>query len=972
MTTSRYTEEDKLLLQCQIDSQIKMKQLIEIGRPYVWELRLSQEQFIDIESKIAMSISSHSDDYRHLLCEDFAVIVVIYIAEWYKRFYKGAATADENKISLSTEELKRLYAYAKIDSNTFVYNASKNPDKTSFRWLESLQVLGGMAVQAELRKEENDTLLAQLCKIFHGEDIEIDNLKDRNIAIAFQESISRQHSLYEYLDCILNKEKEMPFAKADMDDETTMIPLFIERIQNADREAKKDKFDFEWIITYTASCNQMVRSLKVKLKPEVIGGGRKQYIGYDRLKTSEWSVESPENVGRLEFYIRFKNGRHIISTSHEPLFKYHNTGNETTGFLSVGRLDEAIYNDVPIERFDKVEIVLKYDNVSKVVQTLMVEDYMQVYALRGTANKFSSRRNSQATTAVVFSSAYQLADSFKDQPIVYAHYRNKEKTSEDYCWCPINDKIVLVDPEGKEIMPPFFNRNGLYQVVTKKYLRTIKYNESTFVLYKYIDADLDDDEMQDDYLPVLFGRQGLEVRYYETRNAKEAIPIADYDLEWMKNGHYVDWNKEEPTQGVHRLRITVKGIVFNLRVYYVPFIPTEYFQEPIWRDFENRRICTALSGVKDIDDNFEMLLDKREDETRQLEIGSEDAKILIDVYRPVILRELSQQGRIVSYFGKNENIEIPLINCHQFSLRDFSESGVKEYKLGASDTAFYGFTTFNDPAMASTNYTEVQMASKIFPNVPLEYLKIYITKAIDQESDLWAWNYKDKPQKVSSANELKGEGVVFQSLMENRSPRHYSMPVVKKSGWGGKNKQIDTNVLDCFITADKHKTYFFLFIPLIKCVHERRMIKDIILPILLNNKGLEEYNNYFGPLYRFAMQFHFDWMLLPRSLWISEINAYAKDEDEKIILKNKLVQFFENTHKATDERESFCLREFLDKYWTFNKWPSIDGLANTALSLIFGETEALNKYGSMKDFLKVYDECRFKFSEMSKVVIVEN
>jgi hypothetical protein len=477
--------------------------------------------------------------------------------------------------------------------------------------------------------------------------------------------------------------------------------------------------------------------------------------------------------------------------------------------------------------------------------------------------------------------------------------------------------------------------------------------------------------MQDDYLPVLFGRQGLEVRHYETRNAKEAIPIADYDLEWMKNGHYVDWNKEEPTQGVHRLRITVKGIVFNLRVYYVPFIPTEYFQEPIWRDFENRRICTALNGVNDIDDNFEMLLDKREDETRQLEIGSEDAKILIDVYRPVILRELSQQGRIVSYFGKNENIEIPLINCHQFSLRDFSESGVKEYKLGASDTAFYGFTTFNDPAMASTNYTEVQKASKIFPNVPLEYLNIYITKAIDQESDLWAWNYKDKPQKVNSANELKGEGVVFQSLMENRSPRHYSMPVVKKSGWGGKNKQIDTNVLDCFITADKHKTYFFLFIPLIKCVHERRMIKDIILPILLNNKGLEEYNNYFGPLYRFAMQFHFDWMLLPRSLWISEINAYAKDEDEKIILKNKLVQFFENTHKATDERESFCLREFLDKYWTFNKWPSVDGLANTALSLIFGETEALNNYGSMKDFLKVYDECRFKFSEMSKVVFVE-
>lgn len=49
-------------------------------------------------------------------------------------------------------------------------------------------------------------------------------------------------------------------------------------------------------------------------------------------------------------------------------------------------------------------------------------------------------------------------------------------------------------------MPPFFNRNGLYQVVTKKYLKTIKYKDNVFVLYKYIDTDYDDEEMQEDNL----------------------------------------------------------------------------------------------------------------------------------------------------------------------------------------------------------------------------------------------------------------------------------------------------------------------------------------------------------------------------------------------------------------------------------------------------------------------------------------
>lgn len=980
------TESDKRLLHTLPQKVEEMKQSILCGKPYVWKLRLSLAEFYDLESATGDSISSHAGHHEHLLTEDFAVVVVIYLAEWYKRFYCGADTMDENKVlSLNTEELKRLYELAGIDAKTFVYNASKNPDKTSYRWQESLQVLGGLAVQAELKRDKHDNLLPKLCKLFHGEDIDLDDLRDRNRAVAFQESIARQHSLYEYLKCILEKDehgrRNLPFAPSDLKDESTRIPELVSKIEQADVLAKKHKFDFEWIIQYAASTHSMVRQLKVKLKPEVIGGGKKQYIGYDRLRSEEWGMEHPENVGRIRMYLRFKNGGQYVQKEEkgeEPLFKYDNTGQEATGFLSVNKEDEAIYLRVPTTRFDKVEIVMHYDQTAHVVQQMEVADYMQVYEVsKSGGRRFTSRRNAQAPTVLIFSTAHRLTEEFQDFPLSYAHFRQGETFGEDYCWCPIMDKVILRLNTGELL--PFFNRNGLYQVVTKKYLKTIKYMDNVFVLYKYIDTDEDDDVMQEDRLTVLFGRQALSVLHFPSGMAKDGVPAGDYTTEWYntKERRYVNWDEDhEPKQGKLRLRVTVKGLVFTPKVYYVPFFPTDPEQQPIWRDFETMRICTALEGVEDIQDDFCKDIGDDMPDTRQLEIGTASEKILVDVYRPILIRELSQkkscdvESKVISYHDVNENIEIPLINCQQFSVRDFSANGVKEYQVTQKGTVYYNFPTFNHPGIDGTSFLLEEKASALTPELPLDYLKIYTTKALDHAEELYAWNYKSEPVRVDSSFQIKEEGIVFQSLKDNDSPRHYAMPRANKGkgGWGGKKNVLVVDALYCFEKVAEHKAYFFLFNPLIKVIAARTQIKDIWLPLLKKR----EYNLTqadIGHLYLFALQFHFDWMLLPRDLWQAQIEEAAESEDEKEKIIQALADFFCQTPKATDERERVSLRDFVKRYWTFDGYPKVDAVAETALKLILDKPDALMKMGDLKEFLKIYDECRFKYIEMSKAIV---
>ena len=971
---------DQQLLECMQDKVSRYATLIAEGKPYVWQLRLSLDDYSKLEQCLEASVDAHSGNHSHLLTHDFALLLVIYLAEWYKRKYNGTETGEDSPVVTlaGSDERKQLWEASGIDTNIFVYNASNNPDKPNRRWQESLQVLGGLAIHHELRRDESDPFLSKLCKIYHGEDVDISDIEDHTRAVAFQQSIAQRHSLYEYVAAVLSG--DYPFDQSDLVNSGSICNRLIRRLQGADKLARKDKFEFEWLINYSGYHNQLTRQLRLHLKPEEIGGGLKQYLGYDRLRDF-WEIDSPETIGRLVFDLRFKNGTKIIQGADfsKPLLAYINTFSEKGGFLLHGNPDEIDCREVPLEPFTSVELVVKYDTHERMVQSLDCSDgFLQVYKMPKTGNRWTSRKKQQASTAVIFTDRFRLQDTSIVDQVLRMPYARNGKTGMIVNWCPIYDQITLLDDKNKEYV--FYNRSGFYQVVARQYLNTIKYQDNLYVTYKYVDLDeselndLEDDDYMTDLLPVLFGREGLMVCYYPSRNSKDWRPVESYDLEYkLPDGNFIDWKKNEPKQGKLQLRITVKGYAYLYKVYYVPFVSSDQTPLPIWRDFNQKKICFAIDGQEDMIDKVKPDGSVDDTDTLPVTVGSRGKHILVDVYRPVLLKELFQNNNLVEVYGEDDNIDLPLLIAEQFKIRHFSREGVETYDCSLLQGRYYPFNSFEIPKPNIQLFSKKIEAKSLNDGFGVDKVNVYLTKQGRPTENLYAWDFTGEPLSVVQAPTNLRRGLTFQSLKNNPSPRHYIMPIFKEENIFMKKSQTDEpiDLVQCFLAIATHKVYFFLFEPMRKVVYGKTMIQDIILPLIMFRNGTFTEED-IDALYRFAREFHFDWMLLPREQWETAINDLDIDNEEKQKTRIVVTDFFMKTPKCAHEQEQVALKDFLNAYWIFKRYSTTESIAIKALKLILGESNALSRNESWDEYLKSYDYCRYKFVEMSKVITIDN
>ena len=834
---------------------------LDIREPYVWRLKLSETDFKELEACLSAFIADRGN--TALSTTENAIYGVVYLAEWYKRKYQSGNKCD----LMDGVDVEQLFRNSGISIKQYLYR----DESGNKRWLYSIYVLGGLAIQHELSRNDNMKFLKGLCRIYHGENYTLENLDEASRAIAFRESIKRQHSLFEYMRQILNG--EMPFNEEDLSDTGSEVNRFIATLKAANDEILKVKFRFEWQVTFSPQYSCMTRRLNIWMKPEEVGGELHQYLRYDRVHL--WGVAYPEKQHKLYIYVRFKRDNEVVepSTMDSPIITYLNTGQADTGFVAFGIEKCAQCKHVPTCKFDTIEIIARdEDGKEYIAQSEAAREYIQLWRNVSYGDTWTSTQNAQKETALLFSNRCSL----KDESIVDDVYRKsfrdqKYGMSEPLNWFYIYDCVTFFDEKGKEIS--LYNRIGYDQITSKLYSDSIHYVNGGKVKHYYIEDPEESDNYDIDELPLIFGWEDVIVRHFATKDdILNAQPEEDCVAELVEfkqpNGRYQEWTSaDEPQYGEVQLRITVKGRTFPYTVMYLPRLDEA---NPIRRDFETtciryRKPDRSEACIKDTIPEDKKVLSP----TVPIRYGEGENFCEVDVYRPTLIKEVILDGEIIDYKHGDEKVNLPYIFKDRVLVNDFSKHGYQSYDC-KNLCSIYSQTYIDiehNPSigMAALNAWRLdrRFAGKLLDAMAPDCLTICFGNAQNKteweghEALFWNYDKNSSPVVINPSDGTDGYdvGIVLQNLSKNKDLVCNLGEDLDNDPWAWDD--IEESPLRCFEVANEADNYFFLMKAL-RDLSKADIISAIYEP-LLELRGGELTEKDKAGLIRLGEELGFDW-----------------------------------------------------------------------------------------------------------------
>ena len=826
------------------------------AEPYVWQMRLTETDFNEIEAALKQSVAGHGGSHAHLFENSWSTLSIIYLAEWYKRRYQSGSTSDV--LSFDSGELEKLWASAGISTKLYLYT----DDSGNRRWLYSTYVLGGLAIRHELARNDNGRFLKGLCRIYHGENFTLENLDDASRAVAFRESIRQKHSLYAYMRDLLDG--QIPFDAQEVANGSSEVSCFIAAVKAANDEVLRLKFRFEWIVNYLPEQEYMTRRLRVWLKPEEVGGGLHQYLRYDRVHL--WGVAHPEKTVSLRISIRFFDGeKEVLPTDfNDPLITYSNTGEAETGFVSWNVNQWIACKKIPLCHFTRWQIVAQDDKGKEyVAQEQAASEYMQVWRMETWGDEWSSIQSSQKQTALVFSHLCHLKAEGTVEVDHKPFYVKNVGRSEKYGWHYLYDCATLIDERGRVIT--FYNRQGYDVVSTKLFNDLFRYYQGGLVRYCCIDDPEIDDEMVDYFYPLVFDSSHIIVRHFKTKDeVKNAQPDEDTLpelVEWKElNGRYTTWCEQDaPPFGLVTLRITVKGQYVPLTVLYLPPLNASM---PVERDLKRQTV--TFRDIDSIQPRFvsdEPALDfKPLKPTLEIRFGDDTQYIALDVWRPLNLQEFCMDGRVVKY-GKDDVATIPYVLKEEMTFNEFGTQGYRSYPCSSLGSIYPLLGDATNTHLAAWEKGVCYEAQTLDADAPASLSVAFGTTPPPSQDGLHFlfWDYdKDKAlEDVQYDHALQRNSIVFQSLENINAELENVLPRINHFVFGFAQTMQKASLLKCFEVATQHRVYFFVFKPLV-AMKKDDYVTQIYQPLKEKRNGQLKESDRMA-LRRFADEFQFSW-----------------------------------------------------------------------------------------------------------------
>lgn len=884
--------------------------------PYVWKLRISQDNYQKLKSKLKSVCEAYGSKKQRLL-EQHAEKLLAYVAEWYRREY----TAREGN---AIKEISRYISAKEIfDScprwNDFVYSGESNDC-----WLYSMYVLGGLPI-----KYSSYTLSVLYDKIFdaiNGNPEALDSVQNFNNA-AFKESLENSNgSLRLFVESIVNG--DLPFCEEDL--ELDEVKTFIERIKEGHKRSRLKKYRLEWIVNYDGLSEYGDRRLRILFNPE-LPGELHGSISYSRM-TKSWNIPNAEDIPSFKILCRIND--------NEP-FAIINYSNQWNGFFVGWATEDYVdipRSKVPVTYINKIDIILSYQaNDKEFSQVIQTEEYKVPYIQFYPTDEiceWSSLVRYGNLSAVAFrmplhsdmSSELQFSDNSDD--------------ADRYGWKTFVDKCLLEDIDDKTYS---LRRKGdSIEISPRLKKQTICYNQG---LVKYVKRS------ETTNIPLILGIDGVEIKRYEIDKDEPIIlKREDYQLEYKTpdSTRYTEWTN--PPQGFITIRVTSNEQTSKLDAYYLPSTYTDAIKRSIpnheirfdqsIRNIYNDNIGVLNSCFRDIDysdrtdssDPFNKYVDEI-----IFRIGDSNEYIELPVYRPYIRKVLSFNGKpIFVSENKDKVFSVAMVNSDRMSVHVIDEHGKKTYPKQN-----VGFCDFEEEISWINDNTNMVINNDSIKynicddnsNSGLDKGRIRVSREFKDEYKFFFWpvNKWSEPIEIDTEYDSSCEtlvinskylaetGIIFQSLNELNPPRYWKPVITRANKYAEFTYDIKTQIM-CLDIAIKHGVYFKIFRPLYKIVPDTGGLQDSCIVEFFFEYAKSKNNNLsdieWHGLYRFADEFMFDWLFLARSEWM---RYTSKNRDNRKLVTELFRKNPKIKNKSIIEQAAYA--NIVETYWS-NNYPS--------------------------------------------------
>lgn len=865
--------------------------------PYVWKLALPHNLYCELKSKLKDCLKNLNSRQKSIFINNHSLKIFVYVAEWFKWEYQPGsqnnAFTDLDIRNISGKLWESLNKW-----QNFRYSGETNDIN-----LYSIYALGGFPLLAILKSNRIDSLFE--CLLHEDDpDVLIESLLRviPGLSDAFRQSLADNEdgSWSRYIQAMIDH-PEMLYADCDKCT-NEFVKHFYERLENGRRESVEKAIKHNWIFYTAPDSDEITGDIILNIGKDNSDG----CVSAEIIKSEEEQlyigIECQDEIVNYRKYSKTRDCKRFIG--------WGTTSNRIRGYIE--DLSQTIY-------LCKYNIDLLQPSEGKKIKPFELGDqYIEVYATDDGSGWTTLRDFSRKDVkAVLFPlDVYDVGGNT-------TQIQNKVIGDKVWALCEITEFVQLKEKKtGKT-----YNLYQEGEVSVKVTPRTdiIKYCDTSRSLIK---CSING---QEEYYSLMMGiPTGKSIKIYPNKSKEDNFSVKFKDnnvtAEYTQNRQRKILDNNE-TFGLISLDLYAKnnGIEYNYKNKYY-FVPANCIQRDvlnnkiIFNNLSARKVCRVLPDDTEITLETNYYVDDGSifqfDDTIKFRIYDTDTDYIeVDIYRPILYRELNLNGNVIKRYNDTiqgeQKISLPYILRNKFSLRIFGKEGVYDI------TNFRNIRWFN---LGQPQYTSCQCDEfdiYLYANRQVKGEKIGIldigSKGIDQYR-FYYWDISNETQpciiETSYDNEkqhliiptecLKNGGIIFQSLKEC-CPRHYVTPIYGKTHWTLLTNPVypDNIIYKCFKTAVEHNVPFTQFYPLHRAVINTTTLRALY-DNFMSDKSLCNTEGY-AQLHRFANEFSFEWILLPQSFW-------------RKANKQQAVKFLQHSYFIQNSADRQLLRRLADIY----------------------------------------------------------